>query len=962
MDAELAAQKRRPKHQAVSQYGVLRSESAWFVAELPLTADGLPPGVGGNNRNPTALLTMRTIILSKRLLATFVSLTLMLGSIPTSSAALSDGLVSYWPLDTVQGTKTPDLVSGYDMTLNNLTDADLVTGKVGKTFAFSNAKKTILTRVHSAGEQLPINQHASFTISFWAKVNGTGQNDLRVFSEGNTANSDPLFNIGTHNTGADNTLDLFIRQSGWTAVNHLHTTAEAFDDQWHHVVFVQNNLARAIYIDGKKDDLVIADKPAGTFNVNNTSIGGILRASAGSLVTGLIDDVALWKRALTETEITTVSTAGLKSLFSPVANDLVSHWPLDEVQGTKTPDLVSGYDMTLNNLTAADLVAGKVGKTFAFSNAKQTILTRVHSAGEQLPINQHASFTVSFWAKVNGTGQNDLRVFSEGNTANSDPLFNIGTHNTGADGTLDLFIRQSGWTAVNHLHTTAEAFDDQWHHVVFVQNNLARAIYIDGKKDDLVIADKPAGTFNVNNTSIGGILRASAGSLVTGLIDDVALWKRALAEEEITDVMANGVPAVVTQKAPLDVRTFTADYPVVVQGDKVVLRWEASKDATLSISPGVGDVTAKTIVGVGSAEVTVNQTTAFILTAARAGETKTAQTTVRTIANVAPNWRLIENFDSLTAGRIAGLGYWSNPEGTFSVVDLGVNKVLGYTDGNALAALPLNSLALNEGQKATLFFRIFVSTNDPVSTLGATFGLTERAIRFNGDFNGNVGPYVRVERLGEGATIDLLAHNGVGATYDPLLDAIQPGSAYRVWIDADNRPFDVQGGVQNGGDHFSVHLQKEGAASRTTIFQDYVADRDAANIDPFFGAPGTSLTHLFFSAIGATQGTNNVMFDDFYISTGGFKDTVPTPVSSFVKVETPKEIKITSSAFDAVSKAFTLTWSSATAAKYTVRRAENITGPWTDVASNLAGAGATTSYTDRPVSGAAAFYQIRFVP
>jgi hypothetical protein len=79
-----------------------------------------------------------------------------------------------------------------------------------------------------------------------------------------------------------------------------------------------------------------------------------------------------------------------------LSNDLVSYWPLDEVQGTKTPDLVSGYDMDLSNLTAADLVEGKVGKAFSFSNARKTLLSRVHKAGEQLPINQHPSFTIPF--------------------------------------------------------------------------------------------------------------------------------------------------------------------------------------------------------------------------------------------------------------------------------------------------------------------------------------------------------------------------------------------------------------------------------------------------------------------------------------------------------------------------------------------------------------------------------------
>ena len=76
---------------------------------------------------------------------------------PTSAQNLTNGLVAYWPLDQVQGDKTPDLVNGYDMQLNNLSATDLVDGIRGKCFSFSNQKKTLLSRVHGANDELPIN-------------------------------------------------------------------------------------------------------------------------------------------------------------------------------------------------------------------------------------------------------------------------------------------------------------------------------------------------------------------------------------------------------------------------------------------------------------------------------------------------------------------------------------------------------------------------------------------------------------------------------------------------------------------------------------------------------------------------------------------------------------------------------------------------------------------------------------
>src|SRR5205809_4654103 len=280
-----------------------------------------------------------------------------------------------------------------------------------------------------------------------------------------------------------------------------------------------------------------------TFNVNETTIGVILRASAGFWVTGLIDLFAICKRALTHTLITYTTLFRSPLVAQDLSVDLVSYWPMETVQGTKTPDLVSGYDLTLNNLTTNDLVPGIRGTCFSFVNARQTLLSRVHGTNDLLPINKHPAFTVSFWEKVNGTGQNDLRLFSEGNTGNSDPLFNLGTHNV--DGTLDVFIRQSGWTTVNHIVTTAQPLDDAWHQIVFVQQtDGSRTVYIDGVADPLAIPAKEAGTFNVTDTTTGGILRASAGFWVTGLIDEVALWKRALTQAEITKLKNEGLTSV----------------------------------------------------------------------------------------------------------------------------------------------------------------------------------------------------------------------------------------------------------------------------------------------------------------------------------------------------------------------------------------------------------------------------------
>ena len=73
----------------------------------------------------------------------------------------------------------------------------------------------------------------------------------------------------------------------------------------------------------------------------------------------------------------------------------------------------------------------------------------------------------------------------------------------------------------------AQAFDLKLHHIAWVQEaDGTRTMWVDGSADELEIEAKPEGDWRVNNTSIGGILRASASHWVSGLIDDVAIWNR----------------------------------------------------------------------------------------------------------------------------------------------------------------------------------------------------------------------------------------------------------------------------------------------------------------------------------------------------------------------------------------------------------------------------------------------------
>ena len=72
----------------------------------------------------------------------------------------------------------------------------------------------LLPNIHIAPTALAIYNNLDHSVSFWVKApvdTENAQNDRRVFSEGSTADNDPLFTLGTAGSGTSQSLAVFIR-------------------------------------------------------------------------------------------------------------------------------------------------------------------------------------------------------------------------------------------------------------------------------------------------------------------------------------------------------------------------------------------------------------------------------------------------------------------------------------------------------------------------------------------------------------------------------------------------------------------------------------------------------------------------------------------------------------------------------------------------------------------------------
>ena len=569
--------------------------------------------------------------------------------------------------------------------------------------------------------------------------------------------------------------------------------------------------------------------------------------------------------------------AAASAVRGELTDGMIAYWPLDEVAGEKSPELVNGYDMKAVNLTADDVVEGKWGNAISFDSSRQTMLERINDPDDKLPMHQKDTFSLSMWLKVKGTGQNDLRVFSEGNDKQTTPLFNLGTHNGGADDTLDVFIRGGG-TTVNHIHSIGTPLDDTWHHVVWVQDGAVVTLYFDSVVDEIDLSGVAApteffsGNNSLNTTSIGGIRRGSPSHWVTGLIDDVAAWDRPLSADEVADLFANGTPTP-DVTLPLSIRSFAPERPRVTGGENAILVWEASSDATLSINQGIGNVDGVTALGAGSTQIQLDATTEFTLTAERDAETVTEDTTVTVIDPVSPGWYLLDDFDGWEDGLIRDVTnpYWTNPGdvGGFFIVDQDGNKTAGCygtgstppdaggTTNQQLLLTRLESFEILDGEARTGFFRCYLSEDQ--GGIDYHIGFTNKSMRgrgFDGDTNGNLGGVLHILRAeGEdNATIGI--GPGDNTTYSDT--ELEPGIWYKIWIDATNSAGDA-------ADTIAVHFLEEGGAARTTLFE--TTDGDRGNVNNHF--------YFYAATKGGNTGDNSLLLDDIFVSKDGLLDTDP---------------------------------------------------------------------------------------
>ena len=362
------------------------------------------------------------------------------------------------------------------------------------------------------------------TVSFWVKVNSLpGNGEAFLFSYGGWQERFKL-SLPTHGKVV------------WTT-NHTNGISDMDAGGgnelpvgiWKQVVVVHDGTSDKIFIDGV---LKATKAVAGLLNPTTKPLGiGYNAIDGGNWFDGLLDDIAIYNYALSDTEIGALYTT--ESTFPGPQNELVASYSLN---GNGTDDSQFSNDAIL--AAGATAVANRHGWA---SNAMTGHATAANSAALQSDFT-----TISFWAKPNSIpASGEVYLLSNGGWQER---WKISMPSHGKP----VFTTHAGGNCCSDMDSGTPLTVGTWTHIVMVHDGTSDIIYYNGVK---VNEKTVTGTLDKTKYPLGmGWDPIDESGDFDGALDDIQIYNRALNAVEISALYTAQNPA------PVVAGNLVADY------------------------------------------------------------------------------------------------------------------------------------------------------------------------------------------------------------------------------------------------------------------------------------------------------------------------------------------------------------------------------------------------------------------
>jgi len=431
-----------------------------------------------------------------------------------SAVPVPAGVISWWPA----GGNALDAIYTNNGVLSN--GVTYVSGKVGQTFSFNGVNQVV--QVANSSSLSPTN---GLTLEGWVYPNGYPQNTDGVALAGkDNPNLTREYLLGM---GLVSGKWVYRAHIGLTnGFNFFSGTNVVQTNTWTHVAMTYDGSHLSLYVNGTFDSYAAATGPI-VSTTNAILIGGSVPTGFW-FFPGNIDELTLYNRALSQSEIQSIYNAGgagkrnAQQCVMPSTN-AVGWWAGD---GTSNDLAHINFGTLVNGATYAP---GRASQGFSFNGT--TSYLEMTNAPELNPTN---AITLEAWVYQTTNLNQNQPIISKDNTSNSRQY----VLTVSSNGKFRAHIgTPSGFYYFDGTNSVAL---NTWYHVAMTYDWSYLKLYVNGVFDSSISV--PGGIVTgTDPLRIGGSYSGSWGNYkFGGIIDEATVYNRALTASEISAIYSAG--------------------------------------------------------------------------------------------------------------------------------------------------------------------------------------------------------------------------------------------------------------------------------------------------------------------------------------------------------------------------------------------------------------------------------------
>ena len=444
---------------------------------------------------------------------------LLLPFILSAPATINKPLVAHWTFDEIFGTGCVDSTgNGFDASSERPGGDGLrrAEGLFGSAMSFSGSH---MLRVPDGKPDL----NGLSALSFGAWVMPTDVDQYTEIFRKEDGDNRVLFAFQEHGTF----LTLGLNIGGYVECDSPMKPAQVLDGRWHHCAATFDGQWMRVYLDGKE---IGSLKRPGTISAGGAAPGCIGSAAGGECFHGLMDDLRIYKAALSPEDIATLHEDGQEALTA-AANvaqgdepkpdaPLLAQWPFNE--SALSPKLANAAGNAAFDVAQTAPILHTRGVHGAALNLMGThaLVTAGGPGVSELP-----AISLSAWTRP--TDLSGFREIFRQEAGDSRILFSFQENGT----VLSLGLGVGGYKECDATITPAQLMDGQWHHCAATFDGKTMRVYLDGKQ--IGSLDRPGKI--ITDPASPGFIGSSSGTSehYQGGLDDLRIYKAALTPQQV---------------------------------------------------------------------------------------------------------------------------------------------------------------------------------------------------------------------------------------------------------------------------------------------------------------------------------------------------------------------------------------------------------------------------------------------